>query len=113
MEQWMWLVWLGMFVLSLILEASTEALVSIWFAAGALVSLGCSFIPGLPYWGEVIIFFAISLIAFFAIRPFLTRFQRRKRTPTNVDALIGSKGIMKLECRRSRVARGDMDGRFG
>ena len=85
----MWLVWLGMFVLSLILEASTEALVSIWFAAGALVSLGCSFIPGLPYWGEVIIFFAISLIAFFAIRPFLTRFQRRKRTPTNVDALIG------------------------
>ena len=96
MEQWMWLVWLGMFVLSLILEASTEALVSIWFAAGALASLGCSFIPGLPYWGEVIIFFAISLIAFFAIRPFLSRFQRRKRTPTNVDALIGSKGIMKL-----------------
>ena len=55
----MWLVWLGMFVLSLILEASTEALVSIWFAAGALVSLGCSFIPGLPYRGEVIVFFAI------------------------------------------------------
>ena len=24
------------------------------------------------------------------------RFQRKKRTPTNVDALIGSKGIMKL-----------------
>ena len=55
----MWLVWLSMFVLSLILEASTEALVSIWFAAGALVSLGCSFIPGLPYWGEIIVFFAV------------------------------------------------------
>ena len=44
--EWMPLVWLGLFLVALIVEAVSEALLSIWFAAGALVCLGISFIPG-------------------------------------------------------------------
>ena len=48
--EWMPLVWLGVFLVALIIEAVSEALLSIWFAAGALVCLGISFIPGCPLW---------------------------------------------------------------
>ena len=43
MEQWMWIIWLTIFVVSLIIEAIGTDLVSIWFAFGALVSLIISF----------------------------------------------------------------------
>ena len=65
MEEWMWLVWLIFAVAALSIEASTEAIVSIWFCVGALISFAISFIPGVPYWGEIIISVGVSLISFF------------------------------------------------
>ena len=61
MEQYMWIVWLSLFVVMVIIEVSGPALLSIWFAFGSLVSLIVSLIPGVPWWVELIIFIAISL----------------------------------------------------
>ena len=38
-EDWMWAIWLGIMIIMVIVECMGPALVSIWFAAGALVSL--------------------------------------------------------------------------
>ena len=46
MEQFTWIVWLSLFVLMVVIEAMGPALVSIWFAVGALITLIISFIPG-------------------------------------------------------------------
>ena len=91
----MWLVWLIFSVAALIIEASTEAIVSIWFCVGALISFAISFIPGVPYWGEIIIFVGVSLISFFLMRPFIKKWTAKKeKTRGYIDNLVGKKGIV-------------------
>lgn len=92
MEQYMWIVWLVLLVLMIIIEAAGPALVSVWFAVGALVSMIVSFIPKVPWWVEVIIFFVVSLISFFAIRPILRKRMKRDVIQSNVDSLVGKSG---------------------
>ena len=95
MEEWMWLVWLIFAVAALIIEASTEAIVSIWFCVGALISFAISFIPGVPYWGEIIIFVGVSLISFFLMRPYIKKWTAKKeKTRGYIDNLVGKKGIV-------------------
>ena len=91
----MGLVWLIFAVAALIIEASTEAIVSIWFCVGALISFAVSFIPGVPYWGEIIIFVGVSLISFFLMRPFIKKWTAKKeKTRGYIDNLVGKKGIV-------------------
>ena len=66
-EDWMWAIWLGIMIIMVIVECMGPALVSIWFAAGALVSLVLSLfslIPGvtIPWWVQVIVFVVVSAI---------------------------------------------------
>ena len=92
--EWMPLVWLGVFLVALIIEAVSEALLSIWFAAGALVCLGISFIPGCPLWVQVVVFLVVSLIAFLTLRPFFSKILKRKITRTNSDSLVGTRIVI-------------------
>lgn len=95
MEEWMWLVWLIFAVASLIIEAATEAIVSIWFCFGAIVSLGCSFIPNFPFWAEILVFIGVSIVSFFCIRPFISKWMAKKeKTRGYIDNLVGKKGII-------------------
>ena len=92
MEQYMWIVWLVLLVVMIIIEALGPALVSVWFAIGALVSMIVSFIPNVPWWVEVIVFFVISLVSFFAFRPLLKKRMKRDVIQSNVDSLVGKNG---------------------
>lgn len=94
MEQYMWIVWLALFVIMLIVEASGPALVSIWFSFGALVTLIVSFIPGVPWWTEVIIFVVLSAAALLALRPIVRRYVKRNKYNTNVDSFTGKRGYV-------------------
>ncbi|MDY5441743.1 MAG: NfeD family protein [Candidatus Enteromonas sp.] len=96
-EEWMWLVWLILMVVAFVIEAASEALVSLWFAAGALVALGLSFIPGLAFYWEILAFLAVSTAAFFLIRPLFTKLLKKRIVKTNVDSLVGAKAIVKSE----------------
>ena len=89
MEQYMWIIWLSLFVLMIIIEASGPALISIWFAFGALISLIVSVIPGAPWWSELIIFIVISISTLLALRPIFKRYLKRNTVRTNVDSFIG------------------------
>ena len=94
-EEWMWLVWLVLMIVAFVIEAASEALVSLWFAAGAIVALGLSFIPGLPFYWEIVAFLVVSTAAFFLIRPLFTKLLKKRIVKTNVDSLVGSKAIVK------------------
>ena len=67
MEQYMWIIWLALFVLMLVIEASGPALVSVWFSFGALIALIVSFIPGVSWWIELIVFTVVSAATLFAM----------------------------------------------
>lgn len=97
MEQYLWIIWLAIFALAVIIEASGPNLVSIWFAIGSLVSLIISFIPGVAWWIQVIVFVVLSVVSFIALRPIFKRFMKHNLFNTNIDSYTGKKGIVVEE----------------
>ena len=84
-------VWFGIMVLCLAVEASTVNLVSIWFAGGAL----CAMITGLcggELWLQVVLFLAVSILLLAALRPLTAKYFKPRLVKTNVDAIIGATG---------------------
>lgn len=84
-------IWAVLLVLFLVIEAGTTALVSIWFAAGALAAL-IACLLGAAMWLQVVIFLVVSLVL-------LAVLWKRVRTnssaaKTNVDSVIGSEGYV-------------------
>lgn len=89
-------VWLIIFIAALITEAVVPALVSIWFAAGALASLIMAiFLGDTLIWLQVIVFILVSVATIFAIRPLIMRNKNGKDLRSNVDSLIGQVGFVE------------------
>ena len=83
--------WLALFVGFLIVEAGTVALVSIWFALGALAALvSCAL--GAEMWLQITVFLVVSLV----LLALLWKRVRNKltTTKTNVDSVIGAEGYV-------------------
>lgn len=100
MEEWMRVFWLVVFAITIIVEVCVPDLVSLWFAISAIITLGLSFIEGLPYWGEIIIFVGLSLILLASTRKFVKKFLKTKEsTKTNLDNFINKeyKVVKKIE----------------
>ena len=94
MEQYMWIIWLALFVIMLVIEGAGPGLVSIWFSFGALIALLVSFIPGVAWWIELIIFVVVSVATLLALRPVVKRFYKRNNIRTNVDSFVGKRGYV-------------------
>lgn len=90
-ESYMIYIWLGITVLSLVIEAFTTELISIWVAGGALVALILSAINGVPYYAEIIVFVVLSIILILFTRPMCKKYLMRNERKTNVDTIIGIK----------------------
>ena len=84
--------WLVLTVALLIAEASTVTLVSLWFAAGALVAMVISFFG--PIWLQCGVFLAVSVVLLTALRPLVRKYVTPKVTKTNIDSVIGSTGLV-------------------
>lgn len=98
MEQYMWAIWLGVFIIALIIEALSPELVSIWFAAGALISVIVSLIPGTKWWIQLIIFVVVSVSTLLCLRPVIKKFMKRNIVNSNVDEIVHKKGKMTKAC---------------
>lgn len=98
MENYMWIIWLGIFVLAIVIEALTADLVTIWFAIGGVIALIISFIPGVQWWIEIIVFMVISVATLLCLRPIATKLLKRNIVSSNVDEMIHKKGKMIKGC---------------
>ena len=85
--------WLVLMVAFLAAEAATVTLVSLWFAAGALVALVAALLGG-PLWLQVTLFLAVSAVLLALLRPLVKRYISTEITATNVDSVIGSTGLV-------------------
>ena len=85
------ILWLALFVVFLIVEAGTVALVSIWFALGALAALAACAL-GAAMWLQIAVFLVVSLV----LLAVLWKKVRSKlpRAKTNVDSVIGAEGYV-------------------
>ena len=89
------IVWLVLLVVFLVVEAATVTVISLWFAAGALVALIASLL-GAALWLQVLLFLTVSTLALIALRPLCRKYLRPKLTATNVDSVIGSTGLVTV-----------------
>ena len=90
---WAAVFWLIMIVVFLLAEASTVMLVSTWFAIGSLAAMLMALI-GAGIALQVIVFVIISAVCLTALRPLVRKHISPKLTKTNVDAVIGTTGLV-------------------
>ena len=86
-------VWLGLVILFLIAEGATVSLVSLWFAAGAVVAMFAALL-GAGAWLQTGLFRVVSGALLLMLRPIARRYLVPKITPTNGDSLVGSTGLV-------------------
>ena len=82
------LIWLGLFILMLVIEIITVGLTTIWFAAGALAALAAN-VLGANLIIQIIIFRAVSIVLLIFTRPWAEKHLNRKRVRTNYEREIG------------------------
>lgn len=91
---WEVITWVGLMVAFLIVEAACPIhLISIWFALGALVAAVVSLLGG-QIWLQVVLFLAVSGAFLALLWPFIRKFLNPHLTKTNVDAVVGTTGII-------------------
>ena len=106
MENYMWIIWLAIFVIAVIIEAFSAELITVWFALGGVVALIISFIPGVTWWIELIVFMVISVVTLLCLRPLATRLLKRNLVSSNIDEMIHKKGRMIKGC--DEINRGEV-----
>ena len=92
---WPAIVWFIFLVIFVLAEAATVTVISLWFAAGALVAMIVSMLGG-PVWLQILLFIVVSFALLWMLRPILKKFYTPKLTRTNVDAVIGKVGITMM-----------------
>ena len=92
---WAAIFWLVMVVVFLLVEASTVTLVSTWFAIGSLAAMLVSLLKA-PVWFQISLFVIVSAICLTALRPLVRKHIKPKLTKTNVDAVVGSTGLVTV-----------------
>ena len=93
---WALYIWLGLMVVFLITEAVCAIhLVSIWFAAGALVAMIAAAL-GAKLWLQVTLFILVSGALLALLWPMVRKFLRPNLKKTNIDSIIGATGLVTV-----------------
>ena len=90
------ILWLGLMVLFLIVEAATVTMVSLWFAGGALAALAVSVLGG-GFLLQMAAFLAVSTGLLALLRPLARKHFTPKLVRTNVDSVIGMEGYVTAD----------------
>ena len=104
--------WLALALIFLLIEAATAGLTTIWFAGGALIALLTALFDA-PVALQVIIFFVVSICLLVFTRKIFVEKLKTGSEKTNVDALIGTKGIVVQPIRPLPSVRSRSTDRFG
>ena len=86
-------VWLVLLILFAVVEALTVGLVSVWFAAGALVALLSTYFTG-NVWVQIVLFLLVSIATMAVLRPLARKYVLPTVVPTNADRVIGQEAVV-------------------
>lgn len=87
---WFWLI---TFVVLLVCEIATSALISIWFCGGALAAVLANLI-GFSFPVQMVVFVVFSFILLGLTRPFVKKVIRKEPLKTNVSTIIGKTAVV-------------------
>ena len=89
------ILWLIVLIVTLVIEAMTMGLTTIWFSGGALAAMIVELLKG-GISIQVIVFLVISLILLFYTRPIAVKHFNKKREKTNLDSVIGKTAVVTI-----------------
>lgn len=92
-----WVAWLVLILIFITVEMLTLQFTFLMIAIGSVGGL-LSGLFGTPWWGQLLIAAALSVLLLFLIRPPLLRWLKKGGDPTksNVEALIGTRGTVVM-----------------
>ena len=107
MEVWIWLI---IIIVLSILEAATVSLVSIWFIASAIVSLILSLfnVDFIICFG---VFVVLGLVLMILTRKTLVRLISFNKEKTNLDRIVGKKGVVTEKIEKNKVGEVKVEGK--
>ena len=86
-------IWIGFFVLSVIVEVNTMNLIAIWFMPGTLIAIVLALLS-VPVWIQVLVWLLITVTVFAATWRLSARLRHPSHEPTNADRVIGQTAIV-------------------
>lgn len=87
MDQWLF-IWLGVIVVTIVVEIITVGLTSIWLTGGALAALIVCALGG--HWGlQMAVFFIITFLLLYFTRPWAIKHINNRKIKTNYEEAIG------------------------
>ena len=97
-------IWLLVIAASVLVEASTSALIAIWFAPSALV---CAILAatGVPLYIQGILFITLSCAFMLFFYQKLKDNIQKKSEKTNLDAIIGKSAVVEEDFSNLKVGR--------
>lgn len=90
---WFAILWLVLMIVFILIEVSTVSMVSVWFASGALTAL-IACLCNAPLWLQIVLFVVVSAALLLALRPLARKYFTPRLTKTNVDAVVGTEGLV-------------------
>ena len=87
------ILWIVVMIATIVIEAATMGLTTIWFTGGALIALMVEMLNGSVYL-QILAFLIISLSLLCFTRPLAVKYFNRERTRTNLDGLIGKQAVV-------------------
>lgn len=82
------LYWLILLAVLIVIEIATLGLTTIWFAGGAMLGFLLSML-GVSTFIQIVVFFVVSFLLLFSVRPLASKFINKNRLKTNYESLIG------------------------
>lgn len=107
----MWILWLIIVILLTFLEIITINIVSIWFIMSALISLVLSFFVD-SFYIQFGVFVILGLILMILTRPLLLKKMNQSKAKTNLDRVIGMKGVVTEKLSKLNVGEVKVDGKL-
>lgn len=108
MELWSY-IWIGLFILFLIIEGITMDLVTIWFAIAALITYVVSLLGG-PIWLQIALFLILSALMLVLVFPFVKNKLHVGSYRTNVDSLPGQKAVITALIDFNKIGTASING---
>lgn len=86
-------IWLSVLVASVVIEASTFALVAVWFIPASLAALILA-LCHVPLAVQAVVFAVLSVALIVFMKPVFRKALKIKPEATNADTVIGEKGVV-------------------
>lgn len=105
------LVWTILAIVFAVLEGITLGLTTIWFAMGSLAGMVMAMLGfGVPV--QLTAFMVFALLTFAFIRPLAQKVLKVGNTKTNVDSLIGKRGLVHVAITPYKVGQVKVNGQI-